>query len=237
MPTYTLNRTTIAAALTAADTRVTFASATGLTKGDLAYIDREAMQLLFTPLAGVSTIWSVLRGINGTAAAPHAINNQVFTGPPGAFQMTTPQGVSTNASALALPHINVLTGDLFTLSTGGSWQKAGDDGVPAQLALASGSVADYTTAGAIAIQQGTVTINSATARAMTLAAPAQADDGIVMTMIGMGGGAHTVTVVAGFNGGGGATDVATFATTGGTLIVQVMGGVWRVLSSSGVTLA
>jgi ornithine cyclodeaminase/alanine dehydrogenase-like protein (mu-crystallin family) len=232
-----LNKTTVAAAISATDTRIRFASPTNIRAGDVAYIDREAMDLLYQPLTDVPAIWEVHRGASGTGAAPHAVNNQVYTGPPGHFSVTSPQGALTPDRLLASPHINILSGDVFVLSTGGSWQQIGDAGVPQQIALASGNVADYTTAGAIAIQNGTTTITSATARAMTLAAPAQSDDGTVMTIIGTGGGAHTVTVAAGFNGSGGSYDIATFAATGGTLTIQAMNGVWRVLSAVGVTIA
>jgi hypothetical protein len=231
----TLNRTTIARPLSASDTMVRFASSTGLAAGHLAYIDREAMRLTLPTVE--AAVWRVMRAVNGTVAAPHAVNNQIYTGPAGAFSVINPQGASSIDGAVALPHVNVLTGDVFVLSSGGSWQKIGDAGVPLQPAWASGDVASYSTAGALAIRSGNSTINSATARAMTLADPTQAQDGTVMTIFGAGGGAHTVTTPLGFNGSGGAYDVATFATTGGTLTVQVINGVWRVLSASGVTFA
>lgn len=230
----TLNRTTIARPVTAADTVVRFASGATLTAGHLAYIDREAMRL---QLPIDTTAWRVMRAVNGTVAAPHAVNNQVYTGPPGAFSQISPHGAASLDSAVALPHINVQTGDLFVLSGGGSWQKIGDAGVPLQQGWASGDVASYSTAGALAIKSGYTTITSAVARAMTLADPTQADDGTVMTIFGSGGGAHTVTTPAGFNGSGGAYDVATFGATGGTLTIQVINGAWRVLSATGVTFA
>src|SRR5262245_14807818 len=232
-----LTRVTITAALGPADTLVRFVTSSLFTPmpGDLAYIDREAMELLFQPFPGVPALWKVQRGSNGTAVAPHAVNNQIYVGKPGEFAFYSPQGAAP--VGLSLPFINVKTGDQFVRSSGGSWQKVGDEGVPLQPAWASGSVAEYTTAGPITIQNGTSTINSATARAMTLAPPIQGDDGTVMTIIGDGGGAHTVTVAAGFNGAGGAYDVATFAATGGTLTLQVINGQWRVLSAVGVTIA
>jgi hypothetical protein len=45
-----LNRTTIAAPISAADTLVTFTSGSGLFKGYVAYIDREAMVLQAQPI-------------------------------------------------------------------------------------------------------------------------------------------------------------------------------------------
>src|SRR4029453_13044134 len=185
----TLNRTTITTALTPEATTVQFASAAGIKKNDLAYIDREANKLLYQPYPAANpAVWKVQRGVYGTGAATHAVNNQIYTGPPGAFAGVNPQGAATLDSVVAVPTINVYTGDRFLRSKGGSWQKVGSEGVPAQQAWASGSVATYSTAGAIAIQPGSVEINSAVARAMPLATPTQVDDGTVMTIFGEGGG-------------------------------------------------
>lgn len=231
-----LNRTTITSALTAADSLVGFASSVNIRRGDLAYIDREAIKLLLEHPSAPNQ-WFVIRGQCGTAAAPHAINNQVYTGHPGAFYMTHPQGMSSAVAEMFLPHIHVLTGDMYVLSKGGSWQKIGDMGVPLQPAWASGVVAEYTTSGAIAVQPGAVQITGAAVKTMTLANPVQGDDGLVMTIYGAGGGQHTVTTPLGFNGAGGSFDVATFAAAGGTLVIQVIDLAWRVLSATGVTFA
>jgi len=227
-----LSRTTIVGSVAAADTRVRFAAATGFTSGLLAYINREAMVLQRPIEPGASTVWQVLRGQAGTAAAAHAANDQVFVGRPGYFYSTPVQGWSSQDGEVALPHINVLTGDSFMIGANGNWQKGEDDGVPAQLALTSGTLAVFSSNGALAIQNGAVEVNSASARAMTLAAPALADEGTVITVFGSGGGAHTVTPAGGFAG---TATVATFGAGGGTLILQVVNGKFRPLSSVGVT--
>lgn len=234
---FALNRTTITTALKASDIQVTFASSATLKAGDLAYIDREAMTLVAQVQPAIPTIWWVQRGVSGTPATAHAINNQVYTGPPGWFYVTNPSGSSSVAGEAVLPYINILSGDMFQLSTGGSWQQVGEGGVPQVASAASGVQGNYTTSGAITPVNGRVSLASASALAMTLAPPTQADDGTVMTIVGGGGGAHTVTVAAGFNGAGSAYDVATFAATGGTLMVQVSNGAWLVLSAVGVTIA
>jgi len=226
-----LNRTTIAAPLTSADTMVNFTSGSGLSKGDVAYIDREAMLLQLQPIPAVPTIWQVLRGQCGTGAAAHAANDQVFTGPPGYFHFTTPQGISSQDRAIALPHINVATGDAFMVAGNGAWQKS-VEAVPEQLALAPGTLQTFNSNGALIIQNGSVEVNSASARALTIPVPAVGDEGTVMTILGSGGGAHTVTPSGGFAG---TATVATFGAGGGTLILQVINGKFRPLSAVGVT--
>jgi len=226
-----LNRTTITAPISAADTLVTFASASGLFKGYIAYIDREAMLLQLQPIPAVPSIWQVMRGQCGTGAAAHAANDQIFTGPPGVFAATSPQGVSSQDGANALPHINVLTGDSFMVSGSGAWQKS-VEAVPEQLSLAPGALQTFNSNGNLIIQNGSVEVNSASARAMTLPVATTGDEGTVMTILGSGGGAHTVTPSGGFAG---TATVATFGAGGGTLILQVIGGKFRPLSAVGVT--
>src|SRR5215510_8717398 len=128
-----MTRVTITAALSAADTLVRFPVSGVFTPGagDVAYIDREAMELQFQPFPGVPTAWKVLRGTNGTCAAPHAINNQIYVGRPSEFSFFSPQGsggrgqMPVATGGVPVPFINVLTGDQFAVSSGGSWQKIG----------------------------------------------------------------------------------------------------------------
>lgn len=226
-----LNRTTIAAPLTAFDTQVNFASGSVLAKGFIAYIDREAMLLQLQPIPAVPNIWQVMRGTCGTGAAAHAANDQVFTGPPGFFAMSDPQGVSSQDGQVALPYLNVRTGDAFMVSGSGAWQKS-VEAVPEQLALAPGTLQTFNSNGNLIIQNGSVEVNSASARAMTLPVPTAGDEGTVMTIFGSGGGAHTVTPSGGFAG---TATVGTFGAGGGTLILQVLNGKFRPLSAVGVT--
>ena len=99
---------------------------------------------------------------------------------------------------------------------------------------------EITANGAISQKEGTVIINKPVSlAALTLAAPtAGRDDGKRLTIIGISAFAHTVTqTTPGFNGGGAASDVATYATTGGCMVLEAYNGVWRVVSLHGVTLA
>jgi hypothetical protein len=225
-----LNRTTIAASLSAADTLVTFASASGLTRGQVAFIDREAMRLQLQPNPAVPALWQVLRGVCGTGAAAHAANDQIFTGPAGAFFWNDPQGTASQDRAPVLPYINVLTGDAFMVAGTGAWQKS-VEGIPRQLALAPGTLQTFSSNGNLIIQNGSIEVNAAPARALTLPVPSPGDEGTVMTILGSGGGAHTVTPAGGFAG---TATVATFGAGGGTLILQVIGGKFRPLSAVGV---
>lgn len=98
----------------------------------------------------------------------------------------------------------------------------------------------YTTAGAIAEKSGIVTIGSAGALAMTLAAPIDgSDDGKMLTIVAITAQAHTVTNTSpGFNSGGAGSDVATFGgAIGDSMILVAYGGVWHAVNLLNVTLA
>lgn len=82
-----------------------------------------------------------------------------------------------------------------------------------------------------------ITLNKASAAAMTLAAPSKAQDGIMVTISSNTAAAHTVTYTAGFNADTTSSDVATFAATkGNAFTIMAMGGRWGMVSASGVTL-
>ena len=83
-----------------------------------------------------------------------------------------------------------------------------------------------------------VRITKASAAALTLAAPSADQDGKTLTIVSTTAFAHTVTQAApGFNGGGGGSDVATFAAAvGNSISLVASGGVWYVTNLQGVTL-
>ncbi|MGA3295277.1 MAG: hypothetical protein ABSE45_15015 [Candidatus Acidiferrales bacterium] len=104
-------------------------------------------------------------------------------------------------------------------------------------AIASVSATEaHSTAGAIALKQGTAFVTGSSALAMTLAAPtsgaqsAGGDDGKVLRIVGTTAQAHTVTTPS--NKLNGAKHVATFANAGDTLALVAYGGVWYVLSTT-----
>lgn len=95
--------------------------------------------------------------------------------------------------------------------------------------------------GAINIKNGVVVITKGSAAALTLANPvAGADDLKELLIFAVTAFAHTISNAggAGFNGGGAASDVATFtAAKGNTLRLRAYQGVWYVVNSTNATLA
>lgn len=93
--------------------------------------------------------------------------------------------------------------------------------------------------GAITIENSVVVITKATAAALTLAAPATAQNGTRIEIVSATAAAHTVTVATvGFNDLGAAGDVGTFgAAKGNGLSVVAYNGDWFVTSNIGVTIA
>lgn len=93
--------------------------------------------------------------------------------------------------------------------------------------------------GAITITSGVVMITkTGTLAALTLAAPAAADNGKRLVILSTTALAHTVTqTTPGFNNGSTASDVATFgAAIGNCFEVVAYGEVWYVVSLRNVTL-
>jgi hypothetical protein len=123
----TLNQTTLAAAVGANDDRINLASAGTVAPGQMVYIDREAM-LLLALMANTTTIFFVQRGYSGTAAVPHISGAKVYTGPQSYFYMTNPSGAAVATNEVALPHVNVLSGDVFDINAG-AWRQVGTGGV------------------------------------------------------------------------------------------------------------
>jgi len=90
--------------------------------------------------------------------------------------------------------------------------------------------------GAITIKNGIVTLNKGSAIAATLAAPAAADNGAMLTVYSLTAQAHTVTVT-----GSPATtgdDVATFTNTiGNSITWRAYNQKWYVMGALGVDVA
>jgi hypothetical protein len=98
----------------------------------------------------------------------------------------------------------------------------------------------YGASGAIDVptKDTTVVLAGAAVLAMTLADPSRFMDGVKLRIIAAGAAAHTVTSATGFNAGGAAVDVATFAAAvGNNLVLEAVSGKWVVRSSLGITLA
>lgn len=97
--------------------------------------------------------------------------------------------------------------------------------------------------GAVAIPTRHTRINimKGSAAALTITAPGvTVQDGIRLTLVGVTLFAHTLTLTAGFFGNTTASDVATFAAGGGSILVlETRNGLWSVVSggTAGVVLA
>jgi hypothetical protein len=93
--------------------------------------------------------------------------------------------------------------------------------------------------GAITPVGGVILLTKATAGAYTLAAPTQAQEGMMVTILSVTAAAHTVTQTSpGFNSAGAGGDVATYgAAIGNAMIIYARSGVWYTISLKGVTLA
>lgn len=122
----------------------------------------------------------VMRGIEGTPALAHAVTSNVTVGLASDF---VPTGTPPG-EAVNYPMIR------------------------------SRQIASYNAAGAIAHpaagNDAVAIINGTTARAMTLAAPAKDQDGDVLTVIGNGKAAHTITIAGGIGAASTGYTVATF---------------------------
>jgi hypothetical protein len=95
----------------------------------------------------------------------------------------------------------------------------------------------YAVAGALTIAPGLHRIGAGAAevKAMTLAAPSLADDGMEMTVISASAYAHTITYTAGFYGDTTTSDVVTFAAkVGPSATFVAIGGVWGVKATSSI---
>ena len=232
-----MTQTTLAAALDASvsSTQLQLTSATGVTVGNLLYVDREAF--LVKAINGVYI--TIQRARIGTTMQAHASGAVVWTAPPSAFySYTPPPGPCTASQYAFLPWINTANGDVLNCHNS-TWVRNSVGGYPTyspRLAANGQSAMTYTASGAIAVQQGTVFINGTTL-AMTIVDPLTSQNGLTMLIIATNASAHTLTYTAGFDGGTTARDVATFGgAVGDNIFIQAVNGVWWVISSRNITL-
>jgi hypothetical protein len=80
-----------------------------------------------------------------------------------------------------------------------------------------------------------VTITKAGVCALTLAAPAPDQNGVILTVTSNSAFAHTITATGLFQTGAATVNLATFAAfAGATVTLEAVGGKWNVVSSNGV---
>lgn len=240
----TVNSTTLSAAVTTTSQLVIqVTSSSTMAVGQYLFVDAESMRITAIN-SNVSTLVSVQRGADGTAAALHANGSLVWSGPGRNFYSYDVAGPCTATQEIALPHINVKSGNIYDCRGATSatqvWSRYMQNGIPdfqaAFLGGPAGVPPTYTSSGAITVQPGVVYIGSAGPLAMTLAAPSTSQNGMIMIILASTAQAHTVTNTAGFGGGTTARDVATF---GGAindgLVIFANNGVWWVISTRNVT--
>jgi hypothetical protein len=72
---------------------------------------------------------------------------------------------------------------------------------------------------------------------MTLVAPSRLQDGMVMEITSTTAQAHTITITAGFNGGGSDVDVCTLGgAIGNGVIIRAYQGNWYLIAARACTL-
>ena len=108
--------TTLSAAVTASAQTITVASATNLTAGNYAYVDKELMAIISVS----STTATVRRGLAGgvTPGTMHASGVVVWLGAGDRFSASDVNGACTAGSELYLPHINTKTGNIYDCEQG-----------------------------------------------------------------------------------------------------------------------
>jgi hypothetical protein len=135
----------------------------------------------------------------------------------------------------------ITAGVIFGLASDEAWSTPAPQTVTQFPMVRARLQASYSAAGAIANPTPgsdlDVFLNSTVALAMTISAPSVDQDGDVMTIIGNGEAAHTVTYTGGFGGSGAGYTIATF-TTGGqnAVVLKASNGVWVLLSPMTGTL-
>jgi hypothetical protein len=234
-----LTQTYLSTATTASSTTVKVAAATSIVKGWYLYIDKEALLVQETP---TTTFVQVQRGAGGTAPAAHAASAGVIAQSPIAFYETDVSGACTTTTETYLPHINLRTGNIFdcltvantSASGAGVWVQYRQNGLPAHNSVGIGYTA-LTASAAVLVKPGIVGLAGGSAQSYTLAAPAYAQDGIVMTFTVNSAQAHTLDVTGGLNGVVG-QHVATFSAVGDTLVCIAYHGVWYLVSFRGTSI-
>lgn len=199
--------TTLASAVASTDTVINVASATGISTPNftsgLNIVYLLVDQEFMVPVSVTGTFVTVLRGQNGTAATAHVINGQV--------QIGLPTDYATYAEFL----------------------KASITGVQTEGALVWPAIFLAGTADAIpSTVPGFYVVKSASANAMTLAAPTAAQEGNIIQIWSDTLFAHTLTATSLLANGTALKTTATFpAFRGAGLILRACNLVYHVLSN------
>lgn len=147
--TVTLSSTTFSQTVEPGDSKVIFASTSGLSPGVCVFADRELMRI--ERLTGLGNEAVVRRGIDGTVSSRHATNATVYIGRGDQFYHQDPMGLPPIVM-LVYPYINVRTGVL--------WVAQGDEDGPGNAARIWAPVTVAMAAGALGVSTVTVTTPS-----------------------------------------------------------------------------
>jgi len=106
-----LTSTTTSEVLDAREQDIDVASTSGVTIGDIAVVDAEAMEVL--SIGTNPTRIRVIRGVEGTRASTHATSSDIFIDPADRFLREDQVGSCTVAETPYAPAINLRTGRRF----------------------------------------------------------------------------------------------------------------------------
>lgn len=199
-----LNTTTLTSACLITDTSIVVASATGIAAESIGRIDDETVRVAKGYVAASLTV-PLIRGQQGTLVSAHPVTANFTVGAGSDAEWGT-----TGASA----------------------------SVPTPLAGRTRRQVSYSASGAIAMPDPgtdqTAVLNFTSALAMTIANPSKALDGVILTIISNGKGAHTIDFddTVGLSGAGASYDTITFQTGGQEAFqVMAMNGAWVLIGA------
>ena len=107
-----LNETTVSTAMTASQTNIVLASATGVADNYVIYVDNEAMIVQASWSSGTTV--PVIRGALGTVARAHDDGVLVYIGPQVAFIGGSMSGSCVPADQRYTPNINPVSGAIYS---------------------------------------------------------------------------------------------------------------------------
>jgi hypothetical protein len=124
----TMNETTLGAALQPMDDRILLVSGATVVPGQVAYVDREAIDILARVFETNDKLYLVKRGVHGTAAVAHNAGAKIKTAPASYYGKYDKSGAANGTNELAVPWINVYSGNVFDINAN-AWRQVGFNGV------------------------------------------------------------------------------------------------------------
>jgi hypothetical protein len=195
-----LTASTLSGAVTADQTTIKVASATGYAKGRLIRVDDEFMLQTAEADANATTVIPVRRGVNGTQPKAHAASAVVLVGNPAATSSDWTGNQVTTQVAYPLA---------------GRQRRVSSYSASGAIALPSPGTDE------VAVMNGTGT------EAYSIAAPTKDMDGCMLFVLAGGAGAKVITVTGGISGAGSSYDIVTLnATAVAGFLLIACNGLW-----------